>query len=603
MLKKVLSVALALVLAMGVLVVASSAATATDLSNILNSLPDEYNAQFYNESTEAAILEARTAATEALASGDAAAVNDAYALCAAASALAKATESRYIEEDDEYVDYFTNRAENRAVATIYLETDAADYLKAGDTFNVTVSLDANFIIRTMNLGFAYDKTKFEFVSDSYPSVKGLDLTSSQIMPDWAHNANGREKDGGFPDSWTPEMKAQYNIICKMIGYDAYDTEFAQLEGKTLLMTLTFRVKEDVEDGEALMFLDQNFVATFENNIMGYYALPAIKFTRAYGLLKDATVADHKGVQKTVRNVSDQQATVDQTVIFDKDQLVLNIGEAPVPADYSALDAAIAAMAQYKQDEYTEESWAAYAQAVAEGQACDRNLTAEDQEMIDALTDEINDAAAALEFKKSEDCVIKSVTPVGRVRGRQYTTLDIVVENDPHTPWKLSIVDPAGNTMTLTRDHKCVNSITPNDDGTETWNVTVFTRTVDDNYQVFARFYDLGWVEPGFKFKLESTPVDKAVYSYEIVGAYNGATYVGANTIIVNTGLDVTKVQFSDGKSTATYASGYEDIEGVRVWTINHKFAKVGEFSYNIRVRTSETSFEASDVTMDVIVVL
>jgi len=600
MLKKVLSVVLALVLAMGVLFVATSAASAADLQAALNALPNEYNAQFYNESTQAAILEARAAAQAALAGEDAGAINDAYALCKSASDLAKATESRYIEEDDEYIDYFVNRDESRAVATIYLESNAPEYLKAGDTFDVTVSLDVNFIIRTMNLGFAYDKTKFEFVSDSYPSVKGLDLTSSQIMPDWAHNANGREKDGGFPDSWTKEMKDQYNIICKMIGYDAYDTEFASLDGKTLLMTLTFRVKENVEDGEALMFLDHDFQATFENNIMGYYALPAIKFTRAYGSLKDSMVADHKGVQKSVRNVADQQATVDQTVNFETETLTFNIGEAPVPADYSALDAAIAAKSQYVQDEYTEESWAAYANAIAAGEACDRNLTADDQGTIDALTAAINNAAAALEFKKVENCVIKSVTPVGKVRGASYTTLDVVVEGNP---WKLSVVDPAGNTNTLTREHKNTLSITDNGNGTETWRVIVFTRTVDDNYQAFARYYDLGWVEPGFKFKLESTPVDKAVYSYEIAGAYKGAIYLGYNTVTVKTGLDVTKVQFAIGSSTATYASGYEDVDGVRVWTINHNFAKVGDFSYDIRVRTANTTFENSDKTIDVTVVI
>ena len=59
MLKKVLSVVLALVLALGVLAVATSAASASDLQTALNSLPSEYNAQFYNESTQAAILEAR----------------------------------------------------------------------------------------------------------------------------------------------------------------------------------------------------------------------------------------------------------------------------------------------------------------------------------------------------------------------------------------------------------------------------------------------------------------------------------------------------------------------------------------------------------------
>ena len=116
------------------------------------------------------------------------------------------------------------------------------------------------------------------------------------------------------------------------------------------MTLTFKVKEDVEDGEALIFLSHDFQATFDNNITGYYAYPAIKFTRAYGLTKADTVADYTGRIKRVDGVSDQQATVDQTVNFTTEQITLKIGEAPVPADYSALDAAIAKMANYNQDD-------------------------------------------------------------------------------------------------------------------------------------------------------------------------------------------------------------------------------------------------------------
>lgn len=603
MFKKVLSVVLALVLALGVLAVAVSAASSADLQTAYNALPSEYNAQFYNDNTKAAILEAREAAAAALASGDAAAVDAAYAKCAAASALAKAKESRYIEEEEEYVDYFVNRAESNAFAEISLETDAAAYLKAGDTFNVTVSLDANFIIRTMYLGFAYDKTKLEFVSDAYETVAGLDFAGSAIQPDWAHDARGREKDGGFPDSWTNEMKAQYNILCKIVGYDAYASDFCQLDGMTKLMTLTFKVKEDVEDGEALIFLDHDFQATFENNIMGYYAYPAIKFTRAYGLTKADQVADHTGRTKRVDAISDQQATVDQTVIFTKDQLVLNIGEAPVPADYSALDAAIAKMAGYNQDDYTEDSWAAYAQAVSAGQACKRDLYSEDQGTIDALAKDITDAESALEFKAVEDCKVISVTNVDRVRLKEYATLDVKADG---SPIKISFANSENKTVTMTRDSKFVESITDNDDGTETWRVILFVYKESENYQVFAKYSDIGWAQPGYKFKLEVTGgLDKNLYSCEINDAYNGAVYFGKNTVTVKTGIDVIKVQFVLNGSTITYSAAnasYEDVDGVRVWTIEHNFAKLGNVSYAIKVRTAATVFETSDITMDAIVV-
>lgn len=600
MLKKVLSVALALVLALGVLAVATSAASASDLETALNSLPSEYNAQFYNESTQAAILEARAAATDAIASGDPEAVDSAYNLCTAASALAKAKEERYIEEDDEYVNYYVNRAESRAVAEISLETDAAEYLKAGDTFNVTVSLDANFYIRTMTLGFAYDKTKLEFVSDSYETVQYLDLTASPIQPDFAHNAAGKEKDGGFPNTWDAAKKAQYNILSKSISFDALADKYFKPDGMTKLMTLTFRVKENVEDGEALIFLDHDLQATFDELILGTYGLPAIKFTRAYAESKTEMVADYTGKVKMNREIVDQQATCDQTVNFTTEQIVLKIGEAPVPADYTALDAAIAKMATYTQDEYTEESWAAYAAAVEAGQKCDRNLNTEDQATIDALTKAITDAEAALEFKVVEECAIISVTPVGTFKPKEYATLDVLVKGKAI---KLQFINSLKQTYTITRDNR-VLSITDNGDGTETWRITIFAKNASENYEVYAKYADLGWVLPGFKYKLEaSTDLDKNVYSVEIADAYKGAVYYGRHTVTVKTGIDVTKVQFAIDGKTVTYTTPYEDVDGVRVWTIDFNFATLGTLSYDVRVRTASTVFETSDKTMDVIVVL
>lgn len=603
MLKKVLSVVLALVLALGVLAVVSSAASASDLETALGKLPSEYNAQFYNDTTKAAILEARAAATDALASGDPEAVDAAYNLCTAARTLVdkKVTHEIYDEDEEEFYDIiqYVNRDESKAVATVAIETDAAEYLKAGDTFNVSVSLQSNFVIKTMTLGFAYDKTKLEFVSDSYEAVENL-ATDSPIQPDWAHNAKGIEKEGGFPASWTDEMKAQYNIIAKIFGQDPYSTNFCKLDEMTKLMTLTFKVKEDVEDGEALIFLSHDFQATYENNILGDYAYPALKFTRAFAQNKDEMVADTTGRIRKNRDINEQQATVGQTVNFTTEQIVLKIGEAPVPADYTALDAAIAKMATYTQDEYTEDSWAAYAAAVEAGQKCDRNLNAEDQATIDALTKAITDAEAALEFKVVEECAILSVTPVGAVKAKEYATLDVVVKG---TAIKLSFVNSLNQTYTITRSNR-VLSITDNGNGTETWRITIFVKNATENYQVFAKFADIGWSQPSFKYKLDaSSSIDANVYSVEIADAYKGAIYAGKHIVTVKTGVDVTKVQFVINGSSTTYTSSYEDVGGVRVWSIEHNFARIGTLSYDVRVRTAATVFETSDKTMDVIVVL
>ena len=209
-------------------------------------------------------------------------------------------------------------------------------------------------------------------------------------------------------------------------------------------------------------------------------------------------------------------------------------------------------------------------------------TAEDQEMINALVDEINNAEAALEFKAVEDCAIISITPVGNVKLKEYANLDVLVKG---SPWKLSFANSEGKTVTMPRDYKNVVSITDNGDGTETWRVLLFVQKESENYQVFARYYDTGWDANAYKFKLEiSGSLDKSFYSWEVDGAYNGAIYVGKHTVTAKTGVDVTKIQFVYDNTSATFSADnatYEDVDGVRVWTFEHNFSKVGNISYAI----------------------
>jgi hypothetical protein len=65
-----------------------------------------------------------------------------------------------------------------------------------------------------------------------------------------------------------------------------------------------------------------------------------------------------------------------------------------PADYTALDAALAA-ATLDETDYTAASWDVLAAAVAAGEAVDRNLPASGQSIIDDAAAAINDAIAAL----------------------------------------------------------------------------------------------------------------------------------------------------------------------------------------------------------------
>jgi hypothetical protein len=603
MMKKVLSVALALVLALGVCAVAVSAASATDLEKALAKLPSEYNAQFYNDNTASAILAARAQAAAALASGDAAAIDEAYTLCVAARDLASASEERYIEADDDYLPYYVNRDESKATVTLDMATDAAPYLKSGDTFNVTISMDANFIIRSMAIGFAYDATKLEYVSASYPNNEAaakFGQASDPIYPDWTHLANGREKVGSIPETWTAEQKAQYNILVKLISHSVDYDNYVAPDGKTEMFTVTFKVKENVPDGEALIFFDHAMQATFENNIMGEFAFPSLRATRAYGAdLNDYSV-DVDGVSRLNSRITDAQATVDQTFVFETETLTLNIGEAPLPANYEELDAAIASIADYNAEDYTEDSWAAFAEAVDDAQNCDRNLLAADQDIVDGFTNAIIAARDALELAQSQNCKIINVEAVSTVRAYQVVTLAVTAEGNPI---KISFTSSDGKTYTVTRTHANVQSIEANDNDQEVWTIAFPFRSENETYLAFAKYSDIGWAEPGFRFKLEDKhEIDKNVYSWSIDGMEDGVIASGKHEVTVVTGLDVSKVQLAIGTSTATFSSSnasYNDVNGQRIWTINYKFNKLGNVSYAIRVRTAKTAFETSDKTMDI----
>ena len=90
----------------------------------------------------------------------------------------------------------------------------------------------------------------------------------------------------------------------------------------------------------------------------------------------------------------------------------------------------------------------------------------------------------------------------------------------------------------------------------------------------------------------------------------GVITAGKHDIIIKTSTDVVKIQFyaKDG-STYTYTSWsgagkvpYQDIDGERVWTINHSFGPYGTRSLVIRTRSAETLFAATESTLDATVV-
>lgn len=599
MFKKVLSVALALVLALGVCAVAASAATTSQLQKALESLPSEYNAQFYNDSTKALILEARSAAEAALENGDG--INAAYALCQDAYDAANDGEELWVDAIDDYMWVYTNRDESKAVADFYFETDAADYLMPGDTFTVTVSLKTNFFIRTMYTGFAYDKTKFEYVpnSISYASAfsAAMDVDTGSLSDKWGYNALGNELDGGLPESWTADQKAQYGLLEKVFIANTTGDYFWP-EEKTELYTVTMKVKDDAAlDETGRIYADEVLCATKDNYLLGNYNYALIEFSRAYGSQPTETVTDMDGVRVPARSVQDETACSGQTINFHDADITVTIGEEPVDLDWTNLEAAVAVKDTLDELDYTEESWAAYAAAVEAGADELEEKTSDTQEKIDAFTTEINAKYDALELFEQDSEIISITEKTTPVAGK-FVTLEVLISK-PAT--KIQFVDPAGSTSTYYAGYDRVISIVENEDGTQTWTIKKMVNKLSETYKVFPRFGKI-WDTKYYRYILkDSHEFDKNIYSVTIPDAKDGRIYVGRHDVVVETGLDVLKVQFAYLGTTATFTADNATIEekdGRNFWTINFAFVKAGEgFKADVLGRTTITSFEKADVAL------
>ncbi len=147
---------------------------------------------------------------------------------------------------------------------------------------------------------------------------------------------------------------------------------------------------------------------------------------------------------------------------------------------------------------------------------------------------------------------------------------------------------------------------------EIWVIEIFVEAEEVPCTVYADYGDLG-VTDGTDFVLTGiVKLNLDVISLEIPDMYpdaksGGVILSGVHEVIVKTSTDVMKVQFYNESTgeTYTYATAYtqyEDIDGVRVWTINHNFAAYGDISLVVRTRAAKTTFAPAGATLDATVV-
>lgn len=623
MLKKVLCVVLSLVLALGAMSVAAFAATADDLAAAVAKLPDDYNAQFYNDKTIAAIAAAKEAAAAATD------IDAAIALCDEAYALV--TEEA---EDDFGAPYYVNRDESKAVVNYNVNTDVTK-VKPGETFDVTVSLSTNFYVGDGMLALAYDSSVLEVANVTHPDA----LTG--VLTFEPHKADHMKSRYGFvPMEWNYEdedgntFESKYKLMTvTFMGDDTVavidETKTFYPQTETDMFTVSFKVKDDATDGFAKVFIDDTVgYHYFEYETDPDFYEQCFAFTRGWNdiLMRSDTTYRYNGTPMTSgADWIDSQAYYDTTFVYGGDNATtytstdmyggqtvevngveINMEVATTkPADYTGLDAAVAEAANYNAADWTADTYADLTAAVEAANVCSRELTEEEQATIDALEADIYEAIEALERQQAAGCPITSITPNGEIKYLQFANLSVVVKDAP--AMKLRFVDSEGNTRTYYSDNENVKSITDNGDGTETWVVSVPAAKLEETYSVYVRYEATGWNEVAYVYDMEAIDpevLDDRYISYDIVDDYEGAIYMGVNEVTVVTGLDVSKVQFMEKGNTWTFTgsnAAFVDADGVRTWTIKMNFSSLGDHSFDIRTRTVKSTFTSTGATMDVTV--
>lgn len=279
-----------------------------------------------------------------------------------------------------------------------------------------------------------------------------------------------------------------------------------------------------------------------------------------------------------------------------------------PADYTAVDAAIAAFAAIEdKDLYTDESIATVNDAI---NAVVRGLDEREQATVDAMAKAINDAIEALELKP-----VIPPEPTGAIQSIEYTasastakTYTFRIEGRVNGVRFIQLDN--NSTATIYRNREGLVKTSYNADGEvvsdldvkniayEIWEIDLALKATD--YVVIAQtgVGSKGWEsrDLGYPVSVELTTADKAVIS--VTPDTTDAKVGEAVNVSVETGKDVIKVQFIVDDAEAglkTFDLGGYGVAGEDSNTFNGfvKFYSAGEHTVKVRVRTA-AGWEVSD---------
>ncbi len=194
-------------------------------------------------------------------------------------------------------------------------------------------------------------------------------------------------------------------------------------------------------------------------------------------------------------------------------------------------------------------------------------------------------------------VISAETIAPAVIG-EYAQVSVNVKG---SPLAIRFVDENNNAITVNRDEA---QITENNDNTETWAVNLLVNSNEQQFTVYAK-NETGWLTKGTAYSLKAKVINYSteIKDFDIKGSLDGVTYNGMNTITLTTANGVTKVQLMQNGNTWTFNennSVVTEVDGQKYWTLKMNFYKLGDNSFDIRVRGAKTAFEFSqklDITV------
>ncbi len=183
---------------------------------------------------------------------------------------------------------------------------------------------------------------------------------------------------------------------------------------------------------------------------------------------------------------------------------------------------------------------------------------------------------------------------------QYVTLEVLVSKPAA---KIQFVNSSKGTVTYHEGSDRVYSITENADGTQTWVIKLMVYKLSEPYTVLPKFGKVWTAEGSYDYTLnDNHKYEGTVYSVTVPDATDNKVTVGRHDVIIETNLDVAKVQFAYLGTTATFspnsAVSVEEKDGHLFWTCNFNFCKKGTaMNFDINTRTKVTSFEYSGVSL------